>query len=199
MDEIKNYLKPTALLLCCALLCSCSSKPKRNVASDYADNSSQSSDNSNLPTPPSSNNPNERFYFDWPVDEARMTRGFSLEPTGKRRKPHLGIDLAAPKRTRILAAHDGTVVYVGRDFKGYGRLVLLEGKQGWATLYGHLTKALVQEGDVVKQGDLIAQMGRTGRATGVHLHFEIRKDKGPVDPLYYLPKPATITDRVSFK
>ena len=136
-----------------------------------------------------------QFYFDWPVAEARLVRGFSLAPTGKRRKPHLGIDLAAPKGTRILAAHDGTVVYVGREFKGYGRMILIEGKQGWATLYGHLKKSLVLEGDQVKQGDLIAQMGRTGRADGVHLHFEIRKNKGPLDPMAFLPRPSTVADR----
>jgi murein DD-endopeptidase MepM/ murein hydrolase activator NlpD len=142
-------------------------------------------------TPESVAPENKKMFFDWPVDEARMTRGFSLDPTGKRRRPHLGIDLAAPKGTRILAAHDGLVVYAGKDFKGFGKMILIEGKNQWATLYAHLTKALVSEGDVVRQGDLIGQMGRTGRASGVHLHFEIRKDKTPVDPLSYLPRPTS--------
>ncbi len=128
-------------------------------------------------------------YFDWPVDQARLTRGFFIKPPrGKSKRPHLGIDLAAPKGTSIYAAHDGTVIYVGREFKGFGRMIMIEGKAGWATLYAHLTKARVKEGYQVRQGDLIGDMGKTGRATGVHLHFEIRKQSGPVDPLKFLPK-----------
>lgn len=128
-------------------------------------------------------------YFDWPVDQARLTRGFFLvPPRGKSKRPHLGIDLAAPKGTSIYAAHEGTVIYVGRAFKGFGKMIMIEGKMGWATLYAHLTKSRVKEGQQVRQGDLIGDMGRTGRATGVHLHFEIRKQSGPVDPLRFLPK-----------
>lgn len=127
-------------------------------------------------------------YFDWPVDQARLTRGYFLKPSrGKSKRPHLGIDLAAPKGTSIYAAHDGVVIYVGREFKGYGRMIMLEGKYGWATLYAHLTRARVKQGMHVRQGDLIGDMGRTGRATGVHLHFEIRKLSGPVNPMKFLP------------
>ena len=125
----------------------------------------------------------ESLVFDWPVNEARMTRGFL--PNKKR--PHLGIDLAAPRGTEILAAHNGYVIYTGKDFKGFGKMVLVESGSGWATLYAHLDKILVKEGETISQGHLIGKMGRTGRATGVHLHFEIRKHKGPVDPLMYLP------------
>lgn len=134
------------------------------------------------PTPPISS------YFDWPVDEARFVRGFSLKPTGRRRRPHLGIDLANYKNTPILAAHDGTIIYVGRDFRGFGKMILIEGKNGWATLYAHLNKTSVKEGMKVEKGRQIASMGRTGRASGTHLHFELRKDRGPVDPMLYLPQ-----------
>lgn len=126
-------------------------------------------------------------YFDWPVDQARFVRGFSLRPTGKRHRPHLGIDLASYKNTPILAAHNGTIIYVGKDFRGFGKMILIEGKSGWATLYAHLNKTYVREGMRVRKGDPIASMGKTGRASGVHLHFEIRKDRGPVDPMLYLP------------
>lgn len=125
--------------------------------------------------------------FDWPVDEARMTRGFFLKPKKKRGRPHLGIDLAAPKGTPIYAAHEGLIIYVGREFRGYGRMIMVEGREGFATLYAHLSKSLVKAGTRVKKGSLIGEMGRTGRATGVHLHFEIRMKDGPVDPLNYLP------------
>ncbi len=124
-----------------------------------------------------------KSYFDWPVDQARMSRGF----LPNRRKPHLGVDLAAPKNTKIYASHDGVVIYSGRDFRGFGKMIMIEGTQGWATLYAHLSSSLVREGQKVLQGDSIGLMGRTGHATGVHLHFEIRKAKGPVDPLLYLP------------
>lgn len=127
------------------------------------------------------------FFFDWPVDRARMTRGFL--PNKKR--PHLGIDLAALKGTPILASKGGTVIYAGREFRGYGKMVLVESGDGWATLYAHFEKILVAEGQKVLQGEVIGAMGRTGRATGVHLHFEIRKDRGPIDPLPLLPQVAT--------
>lgn len=121
--------------------------------------------------------------FDWPVDSARMTRGF----LPKKRRPHLGLDLAAPKGTPILAARGGVVIYRGHDFRGYGRMVMVESPDGWATLYAHLDKFLVEEGQKVAMGDMLATMGRTGHATGVHLHFEIRHGRMPVDPLAYLP------------
>ncbi|UYL08145.1 M23 family metallopeptidase [Bdellovibrio sp. SKB1291214] len=125
-------------------------------------------------------------HFDWPVDSARMTRGF----LPNKRRPHLGIDLAAPKGTPILAAQGGTIIYAGREFKGYGKMVLIESGDGWATLYAHFDKILVSEGQKVRKGEVIGAMGRTGRATGVHLHFEIRKNRGPIDPLPLLPDTA---------
>lgn len=154
--------------------------PNGDVQTNWADVPETESPNSGrLPAP----------YFDWPVDQARLTRGFFIKPPrGKSKRPHLGIDLAAPKGTSIYAAHDGTVIYVGREFKGFGRMIMIEGKGGWATLYAHLTKARVKEGTQVRQGDLIGDMGKTGRATGVHLHFEIRKQSGPVDPMKFLPQ-----------
>jgi murein DD-endopeptidase MepM/ murein hydrolase activator NlpD len=85
----------------------------------------------------------------------------------------------------------GTVIYTGREFKGYGKMVLIESGEGWATLYAHFDKILVSEGQRIHKGEVIGAMGRTGRATGVHLHFEIRKNRGPVDPLPLLPQVAT--------
>lgn len=137
-----------------------------------------------------------KAYFEWPVDEAKLTRGFFAEPRkvrkSRKKRPHLGIDLAASKGTAIFAAHDGTVIYVGRAFKGFGRLIMIEGKKGWASLYAHLSKSHVYEGQKVRQGERIADMGSTGRSTGPHLHFEIRTLKGPVDPLGYLPNGALV-------
>ena len=130
----------------------------------------------------------ERMLFDWPIDQARISRGFM--PNKKR--PHLGIDLVGPRGTPILSAQQGSVVYAGRDFRGFGNMVLIESGQGWATIYAHLEKIMVKEGQKVSQGENIGTMGRSGRATGVHLHFEIRKDKGPVDPMPLLPSVRSI-------
>lgn len=121
--------------------------------------------------------------FDWPVERARMSRGFLL---GKRW--HYGLDLAAPKGTPILASAPGVVIYVGKGFSGYGKLIVVEHDENWATLYSHLNKFSVKEGDRVTRGQKIGEMGRTGRASGVHLHFEIRYNRQPVNPLMYLPQ-----------
>lgn len=123
--------------------------------------------------------------FDWPVDQARLTQGFQV---GK--KVHWGVDLAGPKGTPILAAERGTVVYTGSGFHGYGKLVVIEHGSEWATLYSHLSKITVHEGQEVHQGETIGAMGRTGHATGNHLHFEIRKNRQPVNPLALLPQEA---------
>lgn len=127
--------------------------------------------------------PTDPIEFDWPVDEARMTRGFL---TAKRRS-HWGIDLANIKGTPILASERGIVIYTGRGFRGYGNLIVIEHNEQWATLYSHLDRISVNEGDVVERGQVIGKMGRTGRASGVHLHFEIRHNRQPVNPLAYLP------------
>jgi murein DD-endopeptidase MepM/ murein hydrolase activator NlpD len=124
----------------------------------------------------------QEFNFDWPVDSARLTQGFHLG-----RRPHWGIDLAAPKGTAILASEDGVVIYTGHGFTGYGNLIVIEHGSEWATLYSHLERIEIKEGAHVRQGQRIGAMGRTGRATGVHLHFELRENRQPVNPLAYMP------------
>ena len=109
--------------------------------------------------------------FDWPVWEARMTRGYLPNGTKKRKRPHRGIDLAAPRGSAVLAAHDGIVIYTGSGFKGYGKMIMLESADpqdggNWATLYGHLDKILVYEGKKVRQGEVMGALGNTGRSSG---------------------------------
>lgn len=140
------------------------------------------------------------FYtgtFDWPIDSARLSRGFRQRQAGVHRRPHLGIDLAAAYGTPIYAAQDGRVIYTGHEFRGFGRLIMIEGLHGFATFYAHLSKIKVHQGQIVKKGFLIGSMGKTGRATGVHLHFEIRKNRSPVDPMVYLPKSKVTMDRTA--
>lgn len=137
--------------------------------------------------------------FDWPVWEARMSRGFLPRGTKKRRRPHKGIDLAAPRGSGVMASTDGVVIYTGKGFKGYGKMIMIETSgenSGFATLYGHLDKIVVFEGQKVSQGEVIGALGNTGRSSGPHLHFEIRKLDGPVDPLPYLPAGEALTNDV---
>jgi murein DD-endopeptidase MepM/ murein hydrolase activator NlpD len=118
------------------------------------------------------------FHLQWPVQKMMLTRGFS----NRRKHTHLGLDLKGKKGSPILAAHDGTVIYAGSGFRGFGKMIVLEYDQTWATLYGHLNKFNVKTGAEVKAGSVIGFMGRTGHATGVHLHFELMRDKLPIDP-----------------
>lgn len=139
--------------------------------------------------------------FDWPVWEARMTRGYLPRGTKKRKRPHRGIDLAAPRGSAVMASHDGVVIYTGAGFKGYGKMIMIESSDprdggNWATLYGHLDKILVYEGKKVKQGEVIGALGNTGRSSGPHLHFEIRRLNGPLDPLPLLPAGEALTNDV---
>ena len=104
----------------------------------------------------------------------------------KRNRQHQGIDLASKKGTPIFAAGDGRVVYAGRKFSGYGKMILIDHGKGVATLYSHLNKFFVRSNQRVHRRQMIGTMGRTGRATGVHLHFEVMEDKTPIDPEWYI-------------
>jgi murein DD-endopeptidase MepM/ murein hydrolase activator NlpD len=101
---------------------------------------------------------------------------------------HEGWDLLAPIGTPIYAAHDGVVVFSGQKLSGYGNLIALK-SGSLMTLYAHNSKNLVRKGDRVKSGDKIAEVGATGRATGPHLHFELRV-RGS-DGRYYAVEPFT--------
>ena len=104
----------------------------------------------------------------------------------KSNRKHQGIDLAGKKGSPIFAAGDGRVVYVGRKFSGYGKMILIDHGKGVATLYSHLNKFFIKSGQRVHKKQLIGTMGRTGRATGVHLHFEVMEDKIPINPEKYI-------------
>ena len=95
---------------------------------------------------------------------------------------HKGVDLSAPKGTDIFAALDGQVVASGRQ-KQYGNFVAVDHGNGVVTLYAHCNRNFVAAGDIVRRGQKIAEVGRTGNATGPHLHFELRLDGIPQNPL----------------
>jgi len=123
-----------------------------------------------------------RGKFIWPV-EGRLTSPFGIR-NGRR---HDGIDIAAREGTPIKASAPGTAVFVG-TMRGYGNLILLRHSDNFFTAYAHNQKNRIKKGDEVKQGQLIATVGRTGRATGSHLHFEIRSGQKARNPLFFLPE-----------
>lgn len=124
--------------------------------------------------------------FLWPLPGGKITSGF-----GKRgSRTHEGIDIAAPEGTAVLAAGDGVVAYSGAGIRGYGNLILIHHPGHLVTVYAHNRKNLVRERTRVRRGQVIAEVGHTGRATGPHLHFEIRKGDLPLDPTKYVKPPG---------
>ncbi|WP_018750405.1 peptidoglycan DD-metalloendopeptidase family protein [Paenibacillus sanguinis] len=118
--------------------------------------------------------------FAWPVLSAKMTSSY-----GQRwGRTHKGIDLVSSNKG-ILAADHGVVSYVGTK-SGYGNVVIIDHKNGYETLYGHLKEYNVEKGQVVEKGEKIGVMGNTGRSTGTHLHFEIHENGNVQNPLKYL-------------
>ena len=123
-----------------------------------------------------------KFAYPLPK-EYRITSPFGMRvhPVSKTRKMHNGIDLAAPSGTNVLAAGDGVVIIAGW-WGGYGNTVVIDHLNGFWTLYAHMSKISVKDGDDVKTGKKVGEVGNTGVSTGAHLHFEVRKDEQPVDP-----------------
>lgn len=125
----------------------------------------------------------QAFHFIWPL-LGTLTRDFSQ--SGKHR--HDGIDIAAPNGTVIHAAADGKVIFSDWGPGGYGRIVILRHTVDIVTVYAHNHENLVQVGQTVRQGDPIATVGKSGRASGDHLHFEIRQKTVPVSPFKFLSR-----------
>ena len=123
----------------------------------------------------------ERLPFGSPVIGGRRTSGFG--PRG--RSMHTGLDIAAPRGTPIYATADGIVTFAGRQ-RGYGRVVKIRHAFGFETVYAHLNRARVKVGQRVGRGDRIGDMGSTGRSTGNHVHYEIRIDNKPVNPVKFI-------------
>jgi len=107
--------------------------------------------------------------------------GYRIDPFTKERSFHPGIDITAPKGTKVVATADGLVVYAGRKLN-YGRVVSIEHKFGMSTRYGHLDRFNVKAGQRVKKGDIIGYVGTTGRTTGAHLHYEVRLRNQSLNP-----------------
>ncbi len=108
--------------------------------------------------------------------------GSRVHPLFGRRHFHTGVDIAAPHGAPVRAAADGTVLFAGW-YGGYGRLIVVDHGQGLSTLYGHLSAILVGAGTRVTRNHVIGRVGSTGYATGPHLHYEVRQNGRPIDPL----------------
>lgn len=125
-----------------------------------------------------------RIAFDQPVKGYRIN-----SPFGPRRMPgqalrnHQGVDIAAPQGTGVYVAAEGSVLRTGYDAAGYGRFIEVRHPNGMTTLYGHLSRSDVASGDRVAAGQRIGLVGSTGRSTGPHLHFEVRRGERQVNPV----------------
>ena len=113
--------------------------------------------------------------------EVSSNFGVRHDPINGTQRFHTGVDIAAQEGSPILAAASGVVRQAGRR-GGYGNAVEIDNGHGISTLYGHASALSVKEGERVKAGEPVALVGHTGRATGSHLHFEVRKDGKPIDP-----------------
>jgi len=119
----------------------------------------------------------------WPIS-GKVTSAFGRRGS----RMHDGIDISAEEGTPVHASASGEVVYADQRLSGYGKLIIVRHGEDLFTAYAHNQRNLVSKGDKVKAGDVIARVGHTGRASGSHLHFEVRRGPTPVDPLAYLPR-----------
>ena len=123
-----------------------------------------------------------------PLRTAEFTSGFGVrsDPFRHGAAMHPGIDLAAPYGTPVYATADGTVLRAGWNSGGYGNLVEIDHGRGIVTRYGHMSKVIVSEGQRITRGQQVGYVGSTGRSTGNHLHYEVRIDNSPVNPIPFM-------------
>ncbi len=130
----------------------------------------------------------EGLPFSFPVNGSyRATSGFGYrrDPINGGRRLHAGTDFAGSRGTPIVAGGAGTVIFAGRQ-SGYGLMVEIQHSHGYTTRYAHLNRIRVSEGERVSRGERIGDMGNTGRSTGTHLHYEVRRNGNPVNPMTFI-------------
>ena len=111
--------------------------------------------------------------------------GYRIDPFTGSVKMHEGLDIAAPPGTPIIAPADGMVLFVG-ERGGFGLTLEIDHGHGYSTLYAHCQRIKVEEGDVVRRGEIVAFVGNTGKSTGPHLHYEVRVAGVPRNPFDYV-------------
>lgn len=122
----------------------------------------------------------------YPIHEKRRISsayGYRSDPLTGKRSFHSGIDYACDLATPVRATARGKVIFVGRR-GGYGKCIEVKHKYGFTTLYGHLSGYYVKNGSTVFPGQVIGFVGTTGRSTGYHLHYEVRKNNRVIEPLF---------------
>lgn len=131
-----------------------------------------------------------RFFLEAPIDESQFSIssrfGFRSHPVLGRQKMHKGVDYTAPKGTPIVTVADGQIEFVGRQ-NGYGKVVVVRHNENLTTLYAHQSRFAhkLEKGAFVSRGDTIGYVGSTGMTTGNNLHYEVRLDNDPIDPLEF--------------
>ena len=125
-----------------------------------------------------------------PVSNKQLERiasgfGYRTDPVYKVSKFHAGLDFTAPTGTPIYATADGTIEKAEFNAGGFGNHVVIDHGYGYETLYGHMVRIKAKAGDKVKRGEVVGWVGNTGKSTGPHCHYEVHKNGGPVDPVYY--------------
>jgi murein DD-endopeptidase MepM/ murein hydrolase activator NlpD len=118
----------------------------------------------------------------WPT-RGKVTSGFGMRDGAH----HDGLDIRVPAGTRVVAAESGRVVHSDDSLAGYGHTIIIKHSGRFSTVYAHNRRNLVRVGDFVDKGQVIAEAGRSGRASAPHLHFEVRRDGSPRNPVEYLP------------
>lgn len=111
--------------------------------------------------------------------------GYRIDPVYKTTKFHSGLDFSAPQGTPIYATADGTITTAGNTGNGYGNHVIINHGFGYETLYGHMVRVKVRNGEQVKRGEVIGWVGSTGKSTGPHCHYEVHKNGEKIDPIYF--------------
>jgi murein DD-endopeptidase MepM/ murein hydrolase activator NlpD len=182
----RRRLRQWCLLAFALLLAACSSAPNP-VATPT--NSAEAQFRSAPPPPP----------FVHPVPGARVSSMFAKHIVKSRNRKHHGVDFAAPQGTPVYAASSGVVLNadMGSLSDAFGKVVLIEHGDKLQSLSAHLSRIDVQIGDFVQAGQQIGLVGKTGRATGPHLHFELWRNGYPQDPMRYLPNGAAAPQRTS--
>jgi murein DD-endopeptidase MepM/ murein hydrolase activator NlpD len=136
-----------------------------------------------IPNVPLSRRNSNIYNFIWPL-RGRITSPYGVRVSSGSKEFHSGIDISSPFGSNIVAAENGRVSYAGY-MRGYGNLIILSHDEGYSTVYAHNSVNLVKKGQYIKKGSVIAKVGRTGNATGPHLHFEVRLSGKPLNPLLY--------------
>ena len=136
----------------------------------------------------------QKTFLSSPLAFSRMSSGYGMRfhPISGKRKPHLGVDFAAPTGTPVRSVGDGRVRFAGWQ-GGYGKVVFVEHSNGQSTVYAHLSRIDVRVGQSVSKGDRLGAVGSTGASTGPHLHFEFRVNGRHQDPLAMVRKSEPVT------